>query len=66
MAGVGAYRRERLSRKLDLPWRAGQIQKRPTYQAIQPRFEACGAWERAYNTRYISRMFFVPKPGVNK
>jgi hypothetical protein len=31
-----------------------------------PRFEAFGAWERAYNTRYISRMFLVPKPGVNK
>jgi hypothetical protein len=31
-----------------------------------PRFEACGAWERAYNTRYVSRMFLVPKPGVNK
>jgi hypothetical protein len=31
-----------------------------------PRFEACGAWERAYNTRFVSRMFLVPKPGVNK
>jgi hypothetical protein len=31
-----------------------------------PRFEACGAWERAYNTRYISRMFLVPQPRVNK
>jgi hypothetical protein len=31
-----------------------------------PRFEACRAWERAYNTRYVSRMFLVPKPGVNK
>jgi hypothetical protein len=31
-----------------------------------PRFEACGARERAYNTRYISRLFLVPKPGVNK
>jgi hypothetical protein len=31
-----------------------------------PRFEACGAKERAYSTRYISRMFVVPKPGVNK
>jgi hypothetical protein len=31
-----------------------------------PRFEACGAWERAHNTRYVSRMFLVPKPGVNK
>jgi hypothetical protein len=30
-----------------------------------PRFEACGAWERAYNTRYVSRMFLVSKPGVN-
>jgi hypothetical protein len=26
-----------------------------------PHFEACGAWERAYNTRYISCMFLVPK-----
>jgi hypothetical protein len=26
-----------------------------------PRFEACGAWERAYNTRYVSLMFLVPK-----
>jgi hypothetical protein len=31
-----------------------------------PRFEACGAWERAHNTRYVSRMFLVRKPGVNK
>jgi hypothetical protein len=31
-----------------------------------PRFEACGACESAYNTRYVSRMFLVPKPGVNK
>jgi hypothetical protein len=31
-----------------------------------PRFEACGAWECAYHTRDISRMFLVPKPGVNK
>jgi hypothetical protein len=30
------------------------------------RFEACGAWERASNARYVSRMFLVPKPGVNK
>jgi hypothetical protein len=37
MAGVGAYRRERSSRESDPPWRAGQIQKRPTSQAIQPR-----------------------------
>jgi hypothetical protein len=25
------------------------------------RFEACGAWECAHNTRYVSRMFLVPK-----
>jgi hypothetical protein len=31
-----------------------------------PRFEACGAWERAHNTRYVSRILLVPKPGVNK
>jgi hypothetical protein len=31
-----------------------------------PRFEACGALERAYNTRYVSRMFLVPKPNVNQ
>jgi hypothetical protein len=31
-----------------------------------PRFESCGAWERAHNTRIVSRMFLVPKPGVNK
>jgi hypothetical protein len=31
-----------------------------------PRFEACGAWERAHNTRYVSRMFLVPKPGVKR
>jgi len=31
-----------------------------------PRFEACGAWERASNPRYVSRMFLVPKPGINK
>jgi hypothetical protein len=32
-----------------------------------PRYEACGAWERAYNTRYyVSRIFLVPEPGVNK
>jgi hypothetical protein len=31
-----------------------------------PRFETCGAWERAYNTRYAFRMLLVPKPGVNK
>jgi hypothetical protein len=30
------------------------------------RFGACGAWERAYNIPYVSRMFLVPKPGVNK
>jgi hypothetical protein len=31
-----------------------------------PHFEVCGACERAHNTRYDSRMFLVPKPGVNK
>jgi hypothetical protein len=31
-----------------------------------PRFEACGARERAHNTRYVSRMFLVPNPGVKK
>jgi hypothetical protein len=31
-----------------------------------PRFEACGAWERAYHTRYVSRMILVPKHGVNE
>jgi hypothetical protein len=25
-----------------------------------PRFEACGAWERSDNPRYVSRMFLVP------
>jgi hypothetical protein len=29
-----------------------------------PRFEACGAWERAHSFRYISRIFLVPKPNV--
>jgi hypothetical protein len=28
-----------------------------------PRFEACSAWERSHNPRYVSRMLFlVPKP----
>jgi hypothetical protein len=31
-----------------------------------PPFEACGAWDRAHNTRYVSRMLLVPKPGVKK
>jgi hypothetical protein len=31
-----------------------------------PRFEACKAWERAHNPRYVSRMFRVPKPGHNQ
>jgi hypothetical protein len=31
-----------------------------------PRFEACVAWERADNPRYVSRMFLVPKPGCNQ
>jgi hypothetical protein len=32
----------------------------------QSRFETCGAWERSHNTRYVSRILLVPKPGVNK
>ena len=31
-----------------------------------PRIQARGACERAYNTRYVSHTFLVPKPGVNK
>jgi hypothetical protein len=31
-----------------------------------PRFEACGAWERSHNPRYVSRMFLVPKHGHNQ
>jgi hypothetical protein len=31
-----------------------------------PRFEACGAWERSYNPRYVSRMVMVPKPKCNR
>jgi hypothetical protein len=31
-----------------------------------PRFEACGAWEKSDNPRYVSRMFLVPKPGCNQ
>jgi hypothetical protein len=31
-----------------------------------PRFEACGAWERSDNPRYVSRMLLVPKPGHNQ
>jgi hypothetical protein len=31
-----------------------------------PRFEACRAWERSDNPRYVSRMFLVPKPGHNQ
>jgi hypothetical protein len=31
-----------------------------------PRFEACGAWERSHNPRYISRMLLVPKPDTNQ
>jgi hypothetical protein len=27
------------------------------------RFEACGAWERSHNPRYVARMFLVPKRG---
>jgi hypothetical protein len=30
-----------------------------------PRSEACGAWERSDNPRYVSRMSLVPKPGCN-
>jgi hypothetical protein len=30
------------------------------------RVKACRAWERTYNTCYVSHMFLVPKPGVNK
>jgi hypothetical protein len=30
------------------------------------RFEACGAWECSHNPRYVSRMFFVPKPRHNQ
>jgi hypothetical protein len=31
-----------------------------------PRFEACGAWERAHNSSCVSCMFTVPKPGHNQ
>jgi hypothetical protein len=32
-----------------------------------PQFEACGAWQRVYNIRFVSSpMFLVPKPSVNK
>jgi hypothetical protein len=31
-----------------------------------PGFEACGAWERSHNPRYVSRMFLVPKPIHNQ
>jgi hypothetical protein len=31
-----------------------------------PRFEACGAWERSHNPRYVSiMMFLVLNPGHN-
>jgi hypothetical protein len=30
-----------------------------------PRFETCGAKDRAHDTRYVSRMFLIPKPGAN-
>jgi hypothetical protein len=30
------------------------------------RFEACRAWERTHNSRYVSHMFLVPKPGHNQ
>jgi hypothetical protein len=30
------------------------------------RLEACGAWERSDNPRYVSRMFLFPKPGCNQ
>jgi hypothetical protein len=31
-----------------------------------PCFEACRAWERSHNPRYVSRIFLVPKPGHNQ
>jgi hypothetical protein len=31
-----------------------------------PRLEACGAWERSNNPRYVFRMFLVPKHGHNQ
>jgi hypothetical protein len=31
-----------------------------------PRFEACGAWKRSDNPRYVSRMLLVPKPECNQ
>jgi hypothetical protein len=31
-----------------------------------PRFEACGACERAYKKCYVFRIIFVSKPSVNK
>jgi hypothetical protein len=31
-----------------------------------PRFEAYGAWERAYNPRYVSHVLLVPKHGHNQ
>jgi hypothetical protein len=37
LAGVGTYRREQSNRELDMPWRAGQTQKRPSSQTLQAR-----------------------------
>jgi hypothetical protein len=54
------------------PFNHGVSMKDGTQQQLDflatklPCLEACGAWERANNTRYVSRMFLVPKPGVNK
>lgn len=30
------------------------------------RFMACGAWEEGHSDEWVSRLFLVPKPGVNK
>eukprot|EP00873_Tetraselmis_striata_P009649 jgi/Tetstr1/429913/TSEL_019778.t1 len=30
-----------------------------------PRFEAIGAWERERCDKWVSKMFLVPKPGIN-
>jgi hypothetical protein len=37
-----------------------------TFDTDLPRFGAFGQWERAHNTRYMSRMFLVPKPWDNQ
>jgi hypothetical protein len=31
-----------------------------------PRFEVCGALDRAHKSRYVLRMFLVPKPVANQ